>query len=58
MSDEYNHDYSVVETDVGSNCIFLKDIRDGESLVISPDDWDLIKETVDQKIKNGCLSSF
>lgn len=58
MSESYNHDYSVVEIDVGNNCIFLKDMRDGESLVISPDDWDLMKEAVDQKIKDGCLGSY
>lgn len=48
-------DYSMVAMDVGDNAIFLTDTNDGESLVINPDNWDLIKETIDQWIADGHL---
>ena len=48
-------DYSMVAMDVRDNAIFLTDTRDGESLVVNPDNWDLIKETIDQWIADGCL---
>lgn len=52
----YDDDYSVVRMDVEDNAIFLTDTRDGESLVINPDNWELIKETIDQQIADGCLN--
>ena len=49
-------DYSIVRMDVEDNAIFLTDTRDGESLVINPNNWELIKETIDQWIADGCLN--
>ena len=47
--------YSVVDVDVVSNTIFLKDVGDGSCIAINPDCWDLIKDMVDQQIADGYL---
>ncbi len=49
-------DYSTIKIDVHDNTIFLTDARDGESIAINPDCWELIKETVDQQIQDGYLN--
>jgi len=55
MNNRYEQYYSIVKVDVQDNLIYLEDTRDGESLAINPDCWDLIKKTVDQQIEDGCL---
>lgn len=50
-----NNDYSNIKVSVSNNTIFVTDTKDGESLSINPDDWALIKETIDQQIADGCL---
>ena len=50
-----NNDYSNIKVSVSNNTIFVTDTQDGESLAINPDDWALIKETIDQQIADGCL---
>ncbi|WP_198333648.1 hypothetical protein [Psychrobacter namhaensis] len=48
-------DYSTVSIDVTKQTIFIKDTRDGESVAIDPNAWELIKETIDQQIADGYL---
>lgn len=55
MNDD--NDYSVVSMDVSDNTIFITDTKDGESVAINPDNWELIKETIDQQIADGYLNS-
>lgn len=52
-----NNNYSNLKINVSSNTIFVTDTRDGESLAINPDDWELIKETIDQQITDGYLEN-
>lgn len=48
-------DYSTVRVDVDDNTIFLIDANDDSVIAINPDNWELIKETVDQQIADGYL---
>ena len=48
-------DYSMVRVDVEDNTIFLTDTNDDSVIAINPDNWELIKETVDQQIADGYL---
>ena len=50
-------DYSAIKIDVHRDTIFMTDTRDGSALAINPDDWELIKETIDQQIADGYLNT-
>lgn len=50
-------DYSMVRVDVDDNTIFLIDTNDDSVIAINPDNWELIKETVDQQIADGYLEA-
>ena len=48
-------EYSMVRVDVDDNTIFLIDTNDDSVIAINPDNWELIKEVVDQQIADGYL---
>lgn len=50
-------DYSTVKIDVTRQTIFITDTRDGETIAINPDCWELIKDTIDQQIDDGYLET-
>ena len=49
--------YSMVRVDVEDNTIFLIDTNDDSVIAINPDNWELIKETIDQQIADGYLEA-
>lgn len=53
--DNTDCEYSVVRVDVCSGVIFLQDMKDKNCLAIDPEEWEGIKDNIDQQIAEGCL---
>lgn len=52
---EESDGYSYVAVWVADDAIFIEDLIDGSAVVINPNNWELIKTAVDQKIEDGDL---